>query len=53
MLLKKEERIEELKERIDNIGELENAEQYMKICNYVYGKDRHKSRRKILKLQRK
>ena len=52
-LLKKEERIEELKERIDNIGELENAEKYMKICNYVYGKDRHKSRRKILKLQRK
>ena len=52
-LLKKEERIEELKERIENVGELENAEQYMKICNYVFGKDRRKSRQKILQLQRK
>lgn len=52
-LLKKEERIEELKERIEKVGELENAEQYMKICNYVFGKDRRKSRQKILQLQRK
>ena len=52
-LMKKEERIEELKERIENVGELENAEQYMKICNYVFGKDRRKSRQKILQLQRK
>lgn len=52
-LAKKEQRIEELKERLENVGEIETAEQYMKISNYVFGKDRCESRQKILKLQRK
>lgn len=52
-LAKKEQRIEELKEKLENVGEIENAEQYMKISNYVFGKERRESRQKILKLQRK
>lgn len=52
-LVKKEQRIEELREKLENVGELESADQYMKISNYVYGKEKRESRQKILKLQRK
>lgn len=49
-LAKKEQQLEELKEKRKNI---ENAEQYMKISNGIFRKERHKSRRKIIGLQRK
>lgn len=52
-LIKKEQKLEELNERLEIIGEIDNAKQYMKVSNYVFGKERHNSRRRVLKLQRK
>ena len=52
-LATKEQRIEELNEKLENSGEVESTEQYMKISNSVFGKNRHKSRQKIIQLKRK
>lgn len=51
-LLNKEKRIEDLNKKIENSGELENAEQYMKTSNSVFGKNRHKSRQKIIQMRK-
>mgnify|MGYP003304073967 CR=1 FL=1 len=52
-LATKEQRIEELNAKLENSGEVESTEQYMKISNSVFGKNRHKSRQKIIQLKRK
>ena len=49
----KEQRIQELNVKLENSEEIESAEQYMKISNSVFGKNRHKSRQKILHLKNK
>lgn len=46
-LLMKEQRIEQLKEALENSDEIENAEQYIKISNSIFGQNRHKSRKKL------
>ncbi len=50
-ILKKEQRIESLKEKLETSDEIENTEQYMKISNSVFGENRHKSRQKIIQLK--
>ena len=52
-LTTKEQRIKELNEKLENSGEVECTEQYIKISNSVFGKNRHKSRQKIIQLKRK
>ena len=52
-LVTKEQRLIELNEKLENIEEIESSQQYMKISNSVFGKNRHKSRQKILQLKRK
>ena len=52
-LLAKEQRIEDLSQKLDVSGEVESAHQYMKIANSVFGEKRHKSRTKIMQLRKK
>jgi len=52
-LLTKEQRLEELSDKIDSTNEIKSAEQYMKISNSIWGKKRHNSRTKILGLKNK
>lgn len=51
-LLTKEQRLEELNKKLENGSEVDSAEQYMKIANSVFGKNRHKSRQKIMQLRK-
>ena len=52
-LLTKEQRLEELSDKIDSTNKITSAEQFMKISNAVFGKRRHNSRTKILGLKNK
>jgi len=52
-LLTKEQRIDDLNQKLDASSEVESAQQYMKIANSVFGERRHKSRTKIMQLRKK
>lgn len=52
-LLEKEQKIENLHQKLENRDEIETAKDYMKIANSVFGERRHKSREKIIKLKKK
>ena len=52
-LLTKEQRIDDLNQKLDASSEAESAQQYMKIANSVFGERRHKSRTKIMQLRKK
>ena len=52
-LLTKEQRLEELNQKLEEKGEIESSQEYMKISNSVFGKKRYKSRVKIIKIRNK
>lgn len=52
-ILTKEQRIEDLNQKLDTIDEIESTEQYMKIANSVFDERKHKSRAKIMQLRKK
>lgn len=52
-LLRKEQRIEDLNQKLNASGEIESTKQYMKIANSVFRERKHKSRRKIMQLRTK
>lgn len=52
-LLTKEQRLEELNQKLEEKGEIESSQEYMKISNSVFGKKRYKSRIKIIKIRNK
>jgi len=52
-LLTKEQMIEDFNKKLNANGEVESAQQYMKIANSVFREKKHKSRAKMMKLTKK
>ncbi len=48
-LMTKRDRMEKLHQKIAKKGEIETAEDYLKIANSVFGEERHKARQRIIK----
>lgn len=51
-LLTKEQRIENLDQKLENCDAIENLPQYMKTANSVFGEERHKSKSKIMQFKK-
>lgn len=52
-ILTKEQRLDALNKKIEAIGEIETAQQYIKIANSIFGERRHNSRKRVIKLIKK
>lgn len=52
-ILTQKQRLDALNKKIEATGEIETAQQYMKIANSIFGERRHNARKRVIKLIKK